>query len=149
MFPEGSSYFDYRFMVRREAVGPMAAIRGAHFSTISYRSFGWSCVILADLGRSWQILSVFLSVHKRNVVCKHRSKKGVPNQQSNKNGINIAQKWNQSGPGRWQGGPTNQQKYKNITKTQTQSTKMRRTKQCPASPSKIGGLNGWAFTDGL
>ena len=35
IFPEGSPYLDYRFMVSREAVGPMAAISGAHFSMIS------------------------------------------------------------------------------------------------------------------
>ena len=30
---------------------------------------------------------------------------------SNKNGTQIYQKWDQSGPGWWQGVPTNQQQY--------------------------------------
>ena len=43
--PEGSPYCDYRFMAPRGAVGPMAAIRGAHYSLISGVTPGRSCVI--------------------------------------------------------------------------------------------------------
>ena len=38
-------------------------------------------ILWLNLGRSWEILSVFLSIDKRIVVCKHRFKNGVPNQQ--------------------------------------------------------------------
>ena len=95
------------------------------------RSFGWSCLILADLGRSWHILSVFLPVDKRNVVCKHRSKKGVPNQQQIHQNDELI-KWHQHRPTMgpiWPRGvarATNKstQIWTNNKQTQTQSTNM-------------------------
>ena len=40
-----------------------------------------------------------------------------------KNGTKIDPKWSESGPGRRQGVPENQQKYEKIEKTQTQTPK--------------------------
>ena len=47
-------------------------------------SFGWSCLILANLGGSWQILSepcLLFAVYLRQNVCIHLSTKGAPQQQ--------------------------------------------------------------------
>ena len=66
-----------------------------------------------------------------------------------KNGTKINQKWSESGPGRRQGVPENQQKYEQIEKRKRKhkNEKRRIFVLCSAISSKNGGLNGWAFTD--
>ena len=116
-------------------------------------------LILFDLGRSWKILAdlVIFSICRWKKCCLQTSvQKGRaisttdPSKwRSDQNGTTIDHKWDQSGSGAWQGVPTNQQQYEKIKKTQTQSTNMRCFFWCAAISSKIGGLNGWAFTNVL
>jgi hypothetical protein len=67
----------------------------------------------------------------------------------NKNGTKIDHKWDQSGPGWGKGQPKNDKKIIKKKKANVKKQNKKKTLflKSGAIFSKIGGLNGWAFTE--